>query len=246
MALYETEAIVINAARMGEADLLVTMFTRDFGKIKAVARGARILKSRYCGLFGLLSAHRVIYLGNERQGLYRMTQCDPIAVHDLGDSLERMMTACCMAEALELCCGPGEADAPLYNLSLEAIVLLHGGGQGHNLGLSFVVKAFSLSGYQPHLKDCIVCGKALKGDRLRFSPARGGVVCGRCGVGAGVQAPLSMGCLNYLRAALGLDLRRSSRIKLNSGLRKEARNIIYNHVAYNVGKELKTLRFLEM
>lgn len=246
MALFQTEAIVVKTACIGEADLLVTLFARDYGKVKVVARGARVLKSRFSGFFELLSVLRIIYLGNERQELYRMASCDTVEVCDLYRSLERMMTVCCMAEMLDFCCGLGEADPSVYRLALEGIELLKEGNHGANLGLSFALKGLVFSGYMPHVKDCVVCGDGLEGDKLGFSPSRGGAVCGRCPGGAGEQLPMSMGSLKFLCAALALDLKRSSRIRLDQHLRREVRDIVFNHAAFNLGREMKSLRFLEL
>ncbi len=246
MALYDTESIVVNTIDLGEADLLVTLFTREYGKIKAVARGARILKSRYSGFFQPLLVLNTLYFGNERQELYRMASIDPVKVYDISSSMDKMFTAFCMMEVLEHCCGPGEINLPMYRLALEGIELLDSGDQGPNLALCFAMRGLSVAGYMPHLKDCIACGGDLSGDKLRFSPSRGGVLCNRCLSGAGEHFPISMGCLKFLVATLGLDLKRSSRIKLNQNLKEETGNIIFNHIAYNLGREMKSLRFLEL
>lgn len=246
MALFDTEAIVIGSANIGEADLLVTLFTRDHGKIKAVARGARILKSRFSGLFLPLSVLRVIYFGNEKRELYRLNSCDPVKTCDFSSGFEKLTTGCCIAEILELCCGPGEVSIPMYHLALEGIQLLNEGNQGHNLAVSFAMKAFALSGYMPHLEDCIACGGGLQGAKLRYNPARGGALCSRCVAVAGKHYPMSMGSLKFLRACLGLDLRKSSRIKLGARLQKEARDIVFNHLAYYAEREMRCPRFLEL
>jgi DNA repair protein RecO (recombination protein O) len=246
MPLFETEAVVTGASRLGEADLLVSFFTRDYGKIKAVARGARILTSRFSGFIQPLSVLEIIYFGSEKQELYRLNSCDPVQIHDFARQFEKAVISCCIAEVLEHCCGPGEMALPMYDLALQGIKLLDEGERSPGLALSFAMKAFTLSGYMPHLEDCVACGRSLENRRMNYSAARGGILCVDCSAKEGGNSPVSMGCLKFLRATQGLDLKRSSRIKLSTGLRKEAREMIFNHLAYYLGREARALRFLEL
>ena len=173
MALYETEAIVTSSSRLGEADQLVTFLTRDQGKIKAVARGARILTNRFSGFVQPLSVLRIIYFGIGKEELYRLNSCDPIQILDFSYQFSRVINGFCIAETLEHCCGPGEISTPMYDLALQGIGLLGGAEQSPGLALSFAMKALALSDYMPHLEECVACGENLQSRRMNYSPAKG-------------------------------------------------------------------------
>lgn len=76
MPLYTTKAIVIQSRHYGESDKIVTFFTRDFGKVKGIAKGARRSKKRFQNALEIFSHLRLIFFDREGMGLMRAESCD--------------------------------------------------------------------------------------------------------------------------------------------------------------------------
>lgn len=76
MPLYRTQAVVLRSMNLGDADKIVTLFTRDYGKVKVVAKAARRIKSRFGACLEPMTHLSLIYFGKEHQDLYRLNQCD--------------------------------------------------------------------------------------------------------------------------------------------------------------------------
>src|SRR4030067_2435960 len=76
MQLFETNAIETRSLNYGESDKIVTFFTKDFGKIKGIAKGARRRRKRFQNALGLFSHIRLIFFDREGMGLVRAEGCD--------------------------------------------------------------------------------------------------------------------------------------------------------------------------
>ena len=79
-ALFTTHAIVVHSINYGESDKIVTFFTRDFGKLKGIAKGARRSKKRFQNALGLFSHLRLLFFDREGMGLVRAQGCDILSL----------------------------------------------------------------------------------------------------------------------------------------------------------------------
>jgi DNA repair protein RecO (recombination protein O) len=174
--LYKDEAIVLKTIKLGEADRIVTLFTRENGKVRAVAKGVRKTKSRWGGRLEPLT--RVDLL------IYRGRDLDTITAAQIITSFDSVRTdyftltaAAALVEAVEKITPDRERAFSVYALLLGGLEAL-AEGKGGSVVPAFLVKLLSLSGYHPQLTVCAGCGtpSGLSG----FSPAMGGAVCQSC------------------------------------------------------------------
>lgn len=174
--LYKDEAIVLKTMKLGEADRIVTLFTRANGKVRAVAKGVRKTKSRFGGrLEPFTRVHLLVYRG---RNLDTITGADIITSFDeLRRDYGRLTAAAALAEAVEKITPDRERAFSTYALLLGGLNALAANG-GAAIVPAFLVKLLSISGYHPQLESCAGCGEnvALSG----FSPALGGAVCEDC------------------------------------------------------------------
>lgn len=175
--LYRDEAIVLKAIKLGEADRILTLFMRDAGKVRAVAKGIRKTKSRWGGrLEPFTRVELMLYKG--RGDLDTITSADIVdAHHALRMDYDRLMAAGVMAELVDKVAPDRERLFPIYSLltgGLDALTR----GAGPSVVPAFLVKLLSLSGFHPQLRACSACEK--ESDLGGFSSALGGVVCMSC------------------------------------------------------------------
>jgi DNA repair protein RecO (recombination protein O) len=195
--LYKDEGIVLKTIKLGEADRIVTLFTRANGKVRAVAKGIRKTKSRFGGrLEPFTRAQLMIYGG---RNLDTITAVDIVtSFDDVRDDYDRIVHAYAMVDLVEKITPERERAVSVYTLLLAGLEALARGG-GDSVVVAFTVKMLSVCGYHPHLQTCTGCGTQ---ERLvAFSAALGGVVCDSCRVedrAAVAMKPAHIGLLSKL------------------------------------------------
>jgi DNA repair protein RecO (recombination protein O) len=174
--LYKDEGIVLKTIKLGEADRIVTLFMREQGKVRAVAKGIRKTKSRFgARLEPFTRAQLMIYRG---RNLDTITSADIITSFDrVRTEYASLVAAAALAELVEKMTPDREQAFSTYALLLAGLNAL-ADGKGATVVPAFLVKLLSVSGYHPQLQACAGCGRT--GGLGAFSPALGGAVCKAC------------------------------------------------------------------
>lgn len=173
--IYKDEGIVLKTIKLGEADRIVTLFAREAGKVRAVAKGIRKTKSRFgARLEPFTRVQMVIYRG---RNLDTITSADIITSFDeVRRDYSRIRQASALADFVEKITPERERSLPTYALLHAALQALAQGKP--NVVPAFVVKLLSHSGYHPQLSVCAGCGS--EGPLGAFSAHLGGAVCWEC------------------------------------------------------------------
>jgi DNA repair protein RecO (recombination protein O) len=172
--LYKDEGIVLKTIKLGEADRIVTIYTRYNGKVRAVAKGVRKTKSRFGGrLEPFTRVQLLIYRGKSLDTITGADILDPFK--PARSTYERLTSAAALTEMVEKITPDRERDFDVYALLLAGLDSLS--RDLDTVVPAFCVKLLSLSGYHPQLQTCAGCGShAISG----FSPSLGGAVCETC------------------------------------------------------------------
>jgi DNA repair protein RecO (recombination protein O) len=200
---FKTEAVVLRTFRYGEADRILHLYTAERGRVGAIAKGVRRVKSRFGGrLEPLFRVNLVLHQG--RGELCTVTQAETVAAHpalrERRDSLERASQAC---DAVLRLLDSAEPNPPAYNLLCRELQLLdeRPGAATRANALAFRLKLLLAAGFAPELAACASCG-----DREHFgafSAAAGGVVCPGC---EAASFPLGGDAHRFLVESLGRPL----------------------------------------
>jgi DNA repair protein RecO (recombination protein O) len=181
---FKTEAIVLRSIRYGEADRVLHLYTAERGRVGAVAKGVRRVKSRLGGRLEPLSRVRLV-LHQGRGELCTVSQADTVRAHaalrERREALERASQAC---EAVLRLLDSSDPNPPAYNLLCNELALLDAEPEracrAH--ALAFRLKLLLAAGFAPELAACASCGAV--GQIGAFSPSAGGVVCAACESGS--------------------------------------------------------------
>jgi DNA repair protein RecO (recombination protein O) len=183
-APFKTEAIVLRSIRYGEADRILHLYSEDRGRLGAIAKGARRVKSRLGGRIEPFARVDLI-LRQGRGDLCTLTGADTVHAHpalrERRDSLERATQAC---DAVLRLLDSNEPNRPAYNLLARELALLDADPAAavRAQALTFRLKLLLASGFAPELAACASCGER---EHLgAFSAAAGGVVCPGCEAGS--------------------------------------------------------------
>lgn len=179
MPTFQTEAIVIARTSYGEADRILRLITPDHGKLSAIAKGVRRIKSRSGGhleLFsevslGLATGKNLQVVTSARMKWYP---------HLLAGDYERLGLAFMTASMIDRLVEENHPQRDIYDVTREMLHALEAGGEATLAQLWFKLRLLELLGYRPELRRCLGCGQHGADAAYFFSPQKGGLVCNVC------------------------------------------------------------------
>ena len=229
---------------MAEADLLVTLFTRERGKLRAVARGARRASSKLMGhLEPLTQVQLSLAQGRNLDYVNQAQVIDGFA--ELKQDLNATTRGLYVAELVDGFGSEANPNPPLYQVAEEVL---------KSIGLNpdsdwplryFEMQLLNLSGLLPELYRCVECRTTLAPGDHRFSPALGGAVCPDCRPAEAQVRPLTLRCLKVLRLLNRGPLSQVLGLKADTALAYELKSVMGATVAYWLDKEIRSTSFLE-
>src|SRR4051794_17319555 len=174
-------ALVVRTTDWSETSRIATMFTREFGRVRVLAKGGRRLKSNFEVALDLLTVCRIVLLRKSSGGLDLLTEAQVAERFPaLRTSLPALYAAYYVAELLAEGAEDYDPHPALFDAALDALRDLGtAGAQSGRRLAAFELTWLRERGYSPALTACAACGRPA-GDRPAFSAAAGGVVCPEC------------------------------------------------------------------
>jgi DNA repair protein RecO (recombination protein O) len=238
MERFVDDALVLGTVDYGEADRLVTLFTKGAGKLTAFAAGARKSRRRFAGALEPCTWLRAQLV--ERQGTtLRLDGVDVVRTFaGLRSDLSRIGRALYVVELCRELLRDREPHPELFDAAAAWLGRLEEGTAGPTSLIAFELEALSLAGLRPRFDGCAVCGGSL-GLEPRFDAAQGGGVCQKC-QGRVPGAPrVDVELLQALAA-----LQAGQRTPLSASLRAQARGLLNAFISHHLGRALRGVDFL--
>lgn len=241
MPVYRDEAIVLRTHKLGEADRIITLLTRQHGRVRAVARGVRKTTSRWGSRLEPFT-HVDLQLA-EGRSLDVITQAETLTPFSvtLGGDYERYTAGTVMLETAERLAT--EDKQPV----LQQFLLLVGGlramatgdrGPGQVLD-SYLLRSLAIAGYAPSFDHCVRCGE--EGPHRWFHPASGGALCADCRVpGSASPAAETLTVLGALLAGDWAVVAEAEPRHL-----REASGLVAAYLAWHLERGLRSLAYVE-
>ena len=180
---HATTAIVLRTVDFSETSLVVTLLTKDLGRVSALAKGARRLKGPFEGSLDLLSVCQIVLIAKPGDNLDLLTESKLRRRFRGGErSLSRTNAGFYIAETLRYWLDDDEPHEELFELTLAALGMIDGSGPVAETLLAYDCQCLRLLGHAPSTRRCTVCDVKLNGNRAKiaFSLEGGGVVCDSC------------------------------------------------------------------
>ncbi len=243
--VYKTKAVVLRHRKLGEADLILTLYSPELGKLDAVAKGARKPTSRLAGHLEALS-HTNVMLA-QGKSLDVVTQSQTIeAFRAFWEDLERMSRAVYVAELVDKSTPEQQPNRALYELLLQTLRYLAETAQIDVVVRWFEVQALTVLGYRPRLDRCVRCQADLTPVANYFSAVAGGVICHDC-VGNGlIVRPLSLNALKILRLMQHSYVEQVLRVRIDGPLADEIEGHLREYLYTVLEREMKSTSFLQV
>ena len=237
------EGIVLRHWDWGEADRMLVLFSLELGKVRAVAKGVRRLRSRKAGHVEPFT--RVSLQLARGRDMLIVTQAETLeAFLPLREDLMLTTYASYVVELLDRFTYEEGENRALYRLLVETLRRLSSAGESTLIVRYFEIRLMDLVGFRPQLFECASCGETIQAENQYFSADKGGVLCPRCGRLDHTARPVSLGALKYLRHLQRSPFGEIAGVTIPGAVNSEMENLMQYYITYLLERGLNTPAFL--
>ncbi len=245
MPVYQSEALILRTYKLGEADRIVVFLTRDRGKKRGVAQGARRARSRYRGALEPLTRAGVAYFEREQRELVRLNYVEPMRspLSAIGGHASDLALSHVgyFAELIDEWAPEAHADERLYRLGSSVVDAIADGAPVERLARYFEYWLLRLQGVYPAIAACPGCGNAM--EEAVMPPREDVYICRQC-MPPGGGTDLSAEALRFLKAAGSVSPDRLGTLALGARAGREIETAHRRLINLHLEKELKSARVL--
>jgi DNA repair protein RecO (recombination protein O) len=242
--VYKVEAIVLRRLSLGETDRVVTLFTRERGKLNAIAKGARGPRSRLGGATEPFTCFTGLLA--QGQNLDVLTQAQLRSPFpNIRKDLIRVGYASHFLEIVDAGTEERQVARELWDLLAAALAALEKATDPLIPARAFELQAMRLLGYEPGLFECVLDEAAVEEAGAVFHPLRGGMLCPRCARTQRGGIPVSLDTLAALRRLAYRPIRETTEAELPETVRRQLTGALVPYVRNTLEVPLRSLQFLD-
>ncbi len=241
MVLEKCEGIIIRATNYGETNKIVTLYTREWGKVGVMARGAKKPNSRLAAVTQLFTyGYFLIQRGN---GLGTLQQGEMISsMRSIREDIFLTAYASYIVDLTDKGTDDRKPNPYLFELVHQILNLINEGYDAEILVNIFEMKMLNTFGLYPVLNQCSICGST--DGHYSFSIREGGLLCHRCLEKDPYHFKISSATVKLLRLFYFFDLSRLGNISVKAETKAELKRVITAYYDEYSGLNLKTKKFL--
>jgi DNA repair protein RecO (recombination protein O) len=245
MSSEKATAIVLRTVDFSESSLVVTLFTREFGKIGGLAKGGKRLNGPFDSALDLLALCRIVFLRKSSEALDLLTEAKlQRRFRVTGPGLEGLYAGYYVAELLAEMTDQYDPHPELFDLADETLAGLSAGEEAGKRLLRFELGALRELGHLPALECCAECAKPIPmSGRISFGLLDGGVLCPRCRQSKRQVASVSAGALRIMAQFASSD-DRWQRIEVDRRSHGELRGLLNHFICHLLGRKPRLQAFL--
>jgi DNA repair protein RecO (recombination protein O) len=238
------EAIVLHHTNWGEADRLLTVFTKSHGKLRTIAKSVRKMQSRKAGHLEPF-CHSTLILAKAHD-LWIVTDAETIdAFSPLREDLQLMTRAAYVIELLDRFTFEEGQNWQLYQLVVDTLKRLSENQDSFVPLRYYEMRLLDLLGFRPMLFECAKCRKDIQAEDQFFSAEQGGVLCPSCGARSDDSRLISMDALRFMRHFQRSDYKVSLKADPPQKTRSEIEALMNHYLTYLLERKLNTPEFFK-
>jgi DNA repair protein RecO (recombination protein O) len=241
MPVYKSDALILRTYKLGEADRIVVFLTRDRGKKRGVAKGARRPRSRYMGALEPMTRGEVAYFEREQRDLVRLNYVEPTRSPLQAQAGDALGYVGYFAELIDEWSPEAHADERVFRLGASMVEAMASGAPVDRLARYFEYWLLRLQGVYPAL-TCFDCGGSLATGSV-MPPRAQMFVCRRCAPSGG-GTDLSAGAVRFLVSAGSTGPDALASLVLSAAASRELETVHRRLINVHLEKELKSTRVL--
>jgi len=235
MPAEKATALVLRTVEFSETSLVLTLYTREHGKVRGLAKGARRLKGPFESALDLLALCRIVFLRKSSEALDLLTEAKLLRrFRPAGRDLGSLYAGYYIAELLNELTHDYDPNPQLFDLADATLESLAAGEKPAREVLRFELGMLRLLGLMPSLDRCVQCGCEVRPvGRVAFGHVDGGVLCKNCRAGKKQVATVHGGVLRIMAQLADPDCRAWRRMAIDPVSRGELRGLV-NHYLYGL------------
>lgn len=240
---YTVTAFVLRSRPLAEKDRIVVLFSREAGKLDAVAKGARQPKSKLAaGTQPFTLARFALARGRT---LEVVTQCViEESFYALHEDLRKMAWGAYVLELMDAATQPHQHEEELFDLLVSTLRWMTAANDPELVTRAFELRLLNALGYAPALTECAVCGRTVSESQVAFSARMGGALCEADAAHRGHRAKISQGTLRTAAALSEGEADTIQRLRLTPQVRTELRGMMNDFLTQRLEVRLKAREFL--
>ena len=247
MPSEKASALVLRLTDFSETSLVVSLFTREFGKIGALAKGARRLKNPFESALDVLTHCRIVFLHKSSEALDLVTEAKLVRrFRPCGANLRGLYAGYYVAELLGDLTDDNDPHPELFDLADETLAALAAGEVVHRRLPRFELGALGYVGHAPALRQCAECGTEIEmTGRIAFGGIHGGVLCRDCRRGKNQVVSVSAGVLRTMAQLADMESQTWQRMEIDARTLGELRGVLNHYIAHLVGRKPRMFEYLK-
>ncbi len=246
--LLRTEGIVLRTIPFGEADLIVSYLTSDFGLLNTFAKSPRKTKSRFGSSLEPFTHSKIAFWGKENASFPRLIQSDIIhPFQSIRDSLNCFLRVAEIVELTLQFIPEREENKKVYSLLLHTLHTIEENYNSTLIFLYYKIKLLKFEGYAPKIDACGRCG--MKG--YSFYASQGSILCDACAersestrIEMISPVRLSQGAVKLYSVLLTWDSSKIKKVKPSEVIITELSDMVEMHVKHLLTRMLKSQEFI--
>jgi DNA repair protein RecO (recombination protein O) len=244
MPTYTDEGIVLRRIDYGETDRILTVLTREHGKIGVIARGVRRSQSRLASRTDLFVRSRM-QLAKGRGELDVLTQAEPVAAPPAASDARRAACAALCAELTDRVLESHHADGDIYSLVAAALSACAEPSRDPRAAVVwFARRMMDRLGYAPQLHECASCERVLPEAPAHFSATAGGLLCTDCAANDPAAILCSVRVIKVLRTAAAADAELWERLRIDGPTLATLELIVERELEHHLDRRLRSFEVL--
>ena len=259
MRTYLASAIVLRRIDLGEKDRILTLFSREHGKLSAVAKGARRPGSRLAGTSEPFTYSKMLLSSGRDLDVLSQAEIKE-SFPNVKASIAGVAYGVYLLELVNSSVDQRQPNPDIFDTLLSAMYVLEGGTDPEMTARYFEVQLLSILGYEPHFEACLRCGRTpasirppdrvysapAEKERVSFSPAMGGIICAKCGSPPNDAISVPAAISSYVKALRAVEPHKIKDMHFPKGARRDLARMLRWHIRYRLERDLKSTDFIDM
>ena len=251
VSIEKTEAVVLRAVNYRDSSKIVTFYTKRYGKMSAMAKGARNPKSKFGSLFQPLNYLQIVFYRRADRELQYVSSSDFVKYFkSLTSDVDRLSIAMSLIEITDRVMHDEEENEKIFNLLVDSLSALDSADAfPRNTFAHFGLNLADGLGFTPDFSSCLICGKPVNLETERkvyYVVEKGSPVCETCSANLNDGFLLSGAALLTLRSFVRLTPAAAAKADMDPALRNELANFAFVYLKRHAGtlKEIKSLKLM--
>ncbi len=248
MPIQKNEGILLRRQDLRETSILLTFYTKDFGKVKGIVRGVRG-GSRALSVgaaYEPFALDEIVFYERKDREIFTISQCDLLNYFSpIRASLDKLSYASYIVELLDSVTSLSDKNGEVFDLILKSLDLLSGDSSPRRVARIFEIKLLGLLGLMPNMSECVNCGDNSGANPPRFSLRHGGLICRKCLDVDKMAVSILPGTVKYMVHVRSSPFEKAAMVKVASEVGKELERLLRRYLDYHVERRLKTVEFIK-